>query len=269
MIRCAVTVSLVPEVRGGPFVFWDDLANACREARALGFDAIEVFPPSAEAIDTALLRQLLEDHGLALAAVGTGAGWVRQRLSLTAADASTRVKARNFIRQIVDLSGSFGAPAIVGSMQGRHGEGVSADQARGWLREAFTDLGTHARRYDVPLLYEPLNRYETNLCNTMAQGLDLIRECGNVQLLADLFHMNIEESNSSLALREVDARLGHVHFVDSNRRAAGFGQIDYRPIAQALEAIGYNGFLSAEALALPDSSGAARRTIQTFHSYFR
>ena len=49
MIQCSVTVSLVPEVRGGPFVFWDDLAAGCRKAKALGFDAVEVFPPGQDA----------------------------------------------------------------------------------------------------------------------------------------------------------------------------------------------------------------------------
>ena len=31
MIRSAVTVSLVPEARGGPFVFWDDLPADIRD----------------------------------------------------------------------------------------------------------------------------------------------------------------------------------------------------------------------------------------------
>ena len=33
MIRSSVTISLVPEARGGPFVFWDDHHAACRFAR--------------------------------------------------------------------------------------------------------------------------------------------------------------------------------------------------------------------------------------------
>src|SRR4051794_31277056 len=99
----AVTVSLVEEARGGPFVFWFDLAAACRQAQALGFDAVEVFPPGPDAVDPKALRHLLNDNGLSLAAVGTGAGWVRRKLHLTLPDAGARQQAREFIRGIIDL----------------------------------------------------------------------------------------------------------------------------------------------------------------------
>ena len=56
-IKSCVTISLVKEARGGPFVFWDDLAASCRKAAALGFDAVEVFPPAPDAVDPAELRR--------------------------------------------------------------------------------------------------------------------------------------------------------------------------------------------------------------------
>src|SRR5262249_44484089 len=147
--RSAVTVSLVPEARGGPFVFWDDLPSACREAREIGFDAVEVFPPAPDAIAPGALRTLLDDNGLALAAVGTGAGWVKHRLHLALPDASARGRAREFIRRMIDFAGALGAPAIIGSMQGRSGDGVDAATAARFLNEALSDLGEHARQYDV------------------------------------------------------------------------------------------------------------------------
>src|SRR5687767_9123971 len=121
MIKSAVTVSLVPQARGGPFVFWDDLPASCKQAKQLGFDAIEIFPPSADAIEPQLLRALLGDNGLALAAVGTGAGKVVHSLTLSSPDAALRKRAKDFICSIIDFGGPFGAPAIIGSMQGRSG----------------------------------------------------------------------------------------------------------------------------------------------------
>jgi sugar phosphate isomerase/epimerase len=271
MIRSSVTVSLVPEARGGPFVFWDDLPAACRKAHELGFDAIEVFPPSADALDAEQLRTLLADYQLSLAAVGTGAGWVKGRLHLTLPDAVSREKARAFIRSIIDFAGSLGAPAIIGSMQGRSGEDVDHATATGYLSESLDLLGDYARQYQVPLIYEPLNRYETNLANTVEAGGRLLDGLStrNVVLLADLFHMNIEEANVPEAIRRGGRRIGHLHFVDSNRRAAGLGHLDFAPIAAALVETGYDGFASAEALSWPDADSAARQTMSAFRQYFR
>jgi len=271
VIRASVTISLVPEARGGPFMFWDDLADACRKSRELGFDGVEVFPPAANAVDVHQLGKLLTDNGLSLAAVGTGAGWVKQRLHLSLPVAAARQRARAFIRSIIDLAGALHAPAIIGSMQGRSGDGVDHATATAWLAEALEDLGTHARQYRVPLLLEPLNRYETNLVNTVAAGLHLLRGLAteNVMLLADFFHMNIEEADLAAALRSGAGRIGHVHFVDSNRRPAGLGHLDFHSLAKALDDIAYHGFASAEALPYPDPDAAARQTIQTFRKHFR
>lgn len=271
MIRSAVTVSLVPEARGGPFVFWDDLAAACRKAQQLGFDAVEIFAESGEALRKLPIRQLLADHGLALAAVGTGAGWVKHRLHLVLPDAGQRRQACDFIRSLIDEGGAFGAPAIIGSMQGRWGDGVDLATAEGWLVESLTALGEHARQYQVPLLFEPLNRYETNLCHTIERGVKLIQMGGstNVKLLADLFHMNIEEANTPASLRAGGQHIGHVHFVDSNRRPAGLGHIDFPPVFRALREIGFRGFASAEAFPYPDSNTAARQTIGQFQALTR
>lgn len=270
-IQSCVTISLVPQARGGPFVFWDDLAAGCRQAAALGFDAVEVFPPSPDAVDPAELRGLLAGHGLKLAAVGTGAGWVVQRLTLTHAEASQRANAQAFVKSIIDFAGPFGAPAIIGSMQGRFGDGVSREDGLGYLADALNALGEHAAQYGAPLLYEPLNRYETNFVNTQADGVRLLESLstGNVKLLADLFHMNIEETDLAGAIRQSAGAIGHVHFVDSNRRPAGLGHLDFGPIAVALESIGYVGYASAEALPYPDPEAAARQTIESFRRYFR
>ncbi len=270
MIRSAVTVSLVEEARGGPFVFWHDLPGACKKAQALGFDAIELFPPGPDAVDPQRLRLRLNDHGLALAAVGTGAGWVKHRLTLTHADPAARAEARAFVRSIIDFAGPFHAPAIIGSMQGRSGPDVGRPTALGYLADALEDLGEHARQYGVPLLYEPLNRYETDLATTIDAGASLLGSLSttNVRLLADLFHMNIEETDLADAIRAGGPRIGHLHFVDSHRRPAGTGHLDFGPIAEALVEIGYDGYASAEAFPHPNPEAAAEQTILAFRQTF-
>ncbi len=265
-MKSAITVTLVPETRGGPFVFSAGLADGFTRAAALGFDAVEIFPPSAAETDAGEIAALGATHGLRVAAVGTGAGWVRHKLRLTDPDPGIRRRAIKFVADLVDLAGKLGAPAIIGSMQGRAEGVVTREQALGWLAEALEELGPRAQAHGVPLLYEFLNRYETNLCTNVAEALALIGplRTTNVQLLCDLFHMNIEEVDVPGALRLAGPRVGHVHFADSNRRAAGLGHTNFVPIVAALRETGYAGHLSAEVLAQPDAQTAASQTIAAF-----
>ena len=265
-MKSAVTISLVTEAHGGPFVFWDGLEAGFAKAAEFGFDAVEIFPPSADDLDAREVKRLGETHHLKVAAIGTGAGWVKHKLRLTDPDATVRRRAQEFVGAMVDLAGSLGAPAIIGSMQGRWGEGVTREQALGWLAEALEQLGPRAHAQGVPLLYEPLNRYETNLFTRVAEAREFLLplRTQNVKLLCDLFHMNIEEASIPDALRQAGALLGHVHFADSNRQAIGCGHTAMPPIIQALREIGYTGYLSAEVFALPDSDTAAKQTIKAF-----
>ena len=271
MVKSAVTVSLVEEARGGPFVLWDGLAAGCATAAELGYDAIEIFAPGPDAVSGDELRPLLQQHNLSVAAVGTGAGMVKHGLSLTSTDAGERDKAKAFVKSMIDVGGPYGAPAIIGSMQGKWGGDLSGDAALELLREALNELGEHATQYNIPLIYEPLNRYETNLVTTVADGVALMQSLStnNVKLLADLFHMNIEETNLADAIRAGGDHIGHIHFVDSNRRPAGLGHMEYGPIAAAIKEIGYDKFLSAEAFPYPDSQAAAKQTIDKFQELFR
>jgi sugar phosphate isomerase/epimerase len=265
-MRSAITVCLVPEAKAGPFVFHGDLEFSCNRAAETGFDAIELFPGSADEIDSHLLRQVLHRNRLQLAAMGTGAGWVRHKLALTSPDPAVRHRALQFIGAIIDLAGGFGAPAILGSMQGRAEGEVSRDQALVWLAEALEQLAPRAAAHGVPFLLEPLNRYESNLLNTVAQALPFLASLRtrNVRLLCDLFHMNIEEPLVTDALLQAAPVLGHIHFADSNRHAIGRGHTNLDAIAAMLRQIGYDGYLSAEVLPLPDPMEAARQTITSF-----
>jgi len=270
MIEAAVTISLTSEARGGPFVFWDDLAAGCAKAAELGFRAVEIFPRAAEEMQARKLKQLLLRHRLKLAAVGTGAGWLLHKLSLANPQARVRREAQQFIANIIDFAAGFGAPAIIGSMQGRVENDTTREQALTWVRESLDQLGERALQRRVPLLLEPLNRYETNLLNRVADGVSLLEslETKNVKLLCDLFHMNIEEASIPAALRAAGKHLGHIHWADSNRQAIGFGHTATTPIVKALCALDYAGYISAEILPLPNSEAAARQTMKSYLSCF-
>ncbi|MCU0708337.1 MAG: sugar phosphate isomerase/epimerase [Pirellula sp.] len=263
-MQSAITVSLVPQAVRGPFVFHGNFADSARVASRIGFDAIEIFPPFADALNTAETQSVLADCGLSLAALGTGAGWLVHRRSLAHPDHQARSEAIDFVRRIMDVASEFHAPAIIGSMQGKSGDGVTLDQARGLLRESLEALDAHAAASNGKLLYEPLNRYETDQCNTLEQGAAMIRDLPNVRLLADWFHMNIEEADMAQALRQFGSAIGHIHFADTNRRAVGLGHLDAQPLIQTLRQIGYTGYLSAEVFPYPTSEEAARQTADAY-----
>jgi len=270
MIKTAITVSLVEQARGGPFVLWDGVEKGCQTAARLGYDAIELFAPGPDVVPVATLKELLRSNNIDIAAVGTGAGMVIHQLNLCDPDSGRRDQAKAFIQSMIQYGAQLGVPAIIGSMQGRWGGDISRDQAFDWLRSALNDLGEIAGNEGVPLIYEPLNRYETNMCNTVAQGVELCDSLAtkHVKLLADVFHMGIEEANPAEAMTAGKGYIGHVHFVDSNRSAAGMGHLDLDAIAKALSETGYDRYVSAECFPKPDAETAAKNTIEAYKRLF-
>ena len=267
-MKTAVTLCRVAEAAAGPFVFHHALADGFAKAATHGFDSVELFFPGPDAHSIAEISELQQKHGLGIAAVGTGAGMVKHGLSLTHPDPSKREAALKFIIEMVELGGRLQAPAILGSMQGRWGGDITRDQALSWLADALKVIGEAAGNFDVPFIYEPLNRYETNLINRVGEAADWVHanDLHNIVLLADMFHMNIEEANIADAMRAGGDLIGHVHYADSNRSAMGMGHTDPAPVIAALKEIGYNDYLSAEIFPLPDPDTAAAQTLRSIRS---
>jgi sugar phosphate isomerase/epimerase len=119
------------------------------------------------------------------------------------------------------------------------------EEDREVLLEGLAQLGGHP---EALLFLEPLNRYEDHMVNTVAQAADLIRAAGapGVRILADTYHMNIEEDDPCAALREAGDLLGAVHVSDSNRGQPGTGHVDFEAVVATLRDIGFDGVLSVE-----------------------
>ena len=270
-MKSCITISLVPSLKGGPWVLWGNLEKCVRDAARLGFDSVELFTDGPHVENHEEFSILLEETGLSVGAVGTGAGKVLHGLTLTHRSKEIRLKALAFIHEMIEFGAKYNAPAIIGSMQGSHGDGVTREQALDWLGHSLQELGQHAHNEGVTLIYEPLNRYETNLFNLYLETCDFIDHLSTngVSLLADLFHMNIEEENIAESIKANANKLGHVHFADSNRRPIGYGHTEIEPISRCIKEIGYSGYVSAEAFAWPDPVAAAQKTIDSFRKFFQ
>ena len=111
---------------------------------------------------------------------------------------------------------------------------------------------------------EPLNRYETDLVHTVAEGLELVERVGadNFGLLLDTFHMNIEEPVIEDSIRACGDRIFHFHVADSNRWYPGAGHLDFEAILETLAGHRVTGASSpGEFKPLPDADTAAERSI--------
>jgi sugar phosphate isomerase/epimerase len=124
----------------------------------------------------------------------------------------------------------------------------SEDEDRKVLIEALHELGGEAHRLGVEIYLEPLNRYEDHMVNRLADAVSLVTEVGlpSVKVVADFYHMNIEEVDIAVSLQAALPHLGHVQVSDSNRLEPGAGHLDWRPGIAVLEESGYDGYLALE-----------------------
>jgi sugar phosphate isomerase/epimerase len=169
------------------------------------------------------------------------------------------------VRGHVDFAAQVGAAVTIGSLSGKLGE--RRDQ-RSKALESLAEVCGLALRAGVIVLLEPLNRYECDYLNTQADGMLAASEIGapNLKLLADTFHMNIEEADIPASLKAAGNLVGHVHLADTNRQAPGHGHLDVAAVLKTLDEMGYRGYLSFEVLPLPTPAQAIRDGMDTIHA---
>jgi len=117
------------------------------------------------------------------------------------------------------------------------------------LVELVKELADAAAQSGTLLLLEPLNRYETHLLRRLQDAVDIIELAGapeGVAIMADFFHMNIEEPRMEQSIREAGKWVKHVHLADSIRWLPGYGHTDFRPGFAALKEIGFDGYMALE-----------------------
>lgn len=124
----------------------------------------------------------------------------------------------------------------------------SSEESHAKLVESLTELGRHGERVGATVFLEPLNRYEDYLINTLADAVAAVEEVGSsaVAVIADTFHMAIEEADIGAAIRAAGPHIRHVQLGDTDRLEPGHGHYDWSETLNALEAIGYQGWLAME-----------------------
>lgn len=269
-MNTGMAISLTPTSSNAPLLFSGHLEEGLKAAANLGFRGVELNILDPKDVDGVALKKLLRQHSLTACALATGQAFGRHGLSLSHAEADVRHKALERLRDHAHLATVLECPITIGLIRGVLPlDQALQEEARKRAIDGLAQFAAYAESLGLNLYLEPINRYETNFINTIAQGLEVIKEIGakNVLLLADTFHMNIEEVDMAEALRSAGDRLGYMHFADSNRHAPGSGHTDFAPILAALRKMGYKGFLTVEILPLPDDFSAAQRSARFFQEH--
>ena len=242
--------------------FKEGLEKNIPKIKRFGYDGVELAVRNPELLDVEWLKSLLEKNNLSVIAIQTGQVFLEEGLSFTDPARDIRIKAIERIKSLVRLAKTLNALVIIGLVRGQRKKEITAEQAEQWLIEAFRECA--AENKEVKLVIEPINRYETNLINTLESGLDILEKVNmkNVGILLDTFHMNIEEPSISKSIAVARENLFHFHIADSNRWYPGAGHINFAEIVNALNQLDYQGFITAEILPLPDPDTAAINTIK-------
>jgi sugar phosphate isomerase/epimerase len=122
------------------------------------------------------------------------------------------------------------------------------EEDRKILAETLSELGEHAEHEGSTIFFEPLNRYEDHMVNRLQQAAAICRDVGSpsVKVMADTFHMSIEEDDLAASIRSTADLIGHVQLGDSGRLQPGIGHLDWPALMEAFRAIGYDGWLAME-----------------------
>lgn len=243
--------------KGAPFLYGGDLVDGLAVAARLGYGGVELHVRAPQELELERLKPSLRESGLRVCALGTGRAYVDDGLSLI--DPATREEALRRLKGFIDAAQGLGAKVIVGCMRGNVPEEGSAGESLRLLGEAMRSADGYAAQKGVTLLIEPINRYENNYLCSVYDAAALIRKHSLVStgILADLFHMNIEERDPVGAIAEHISLISYVHAADSNRMYPGGGHTDFPAVLRALRSGGFSGEISAECLPLPDDETAA------------
>ena len=230
----------------------DTLAHAAR----LGYHGIEIAPftlaPSVTEISAAerqRIRELAARQQIAI----VGLHWLLVKpegLYLNHTDVGIRTRTASYFVELVDCCADLGGTVmVVGSPKHRNVlEGVSYVQAWDWTTATFRDAVKRAEDRGVTICFEPLSPAETNFINTAAEAIEFVKPFNSpaFKIILDVKAMCSEAKPIPQIIRESTPHFAHFHANDKNLKGPGFGDVDFKPIAATLRAVGYDGYVSVE-----------------------
>jgi len=242
------------------------IEDAMAFAKKAGYDGIEIAPFTIAKSVTDISAETRKQIRLQAREIGieiTGIHWVlvqTEGLHLTHPDPEVRKRTGKYFCELVDFCSDLGGKVIVvGSPKQRNlMEGVSYDQAWNWAAEVFRDSVRKAEQRAVTICFEPLAPSETDFINTAEEAIRFTREFNSpcFKIIIDVKAMCSEEKSIPQIIRESWPNFAYFHANDKNLKGPGFGDVDFKPIAAALNEVGYSGYVSVEVFKFEEGAEA-------------
>jgi D-psicose/D-tagatose/L-ribulose 3-epimerase len=226
----------------------EPVEETAARAEHAGFDALELLLNPWEAGVAERARRALRRHGLGCAA---GVAVMRGDRDLTHPEPYLRDAAVSYLLAVVRMTADLGGRAVTlfPASEGRLEPRDDADAERERCIEALRRCTQVAQDLGVTIALEPVCRFETHFVNRIDQAVELARAAGpGIGVVADTFHMNIEEADWERALRAAQPWLVNLHLADNTRQPPGYGSFPWQRLSEVLDEIQFDGYLVAEFL---------------------
>jgi D-psicose/D-tagatose/L-ribulose 3-epimerase len=237
-----------------------DIDQVC----AAGFDYIELRTAEIANLSDADYERLVERMKANGFPVPTTYQFILGKMKITGPDIN-KEEEKAYFQKALDRVAKLGArTVVVGSGTARqYPEGFSKEEAFRQLIDFFKRLGPEARTRQIVIAIEPLRREESNIINSMAEGLQLVEAVNdpNVQLNLDFYHLESEKEDPAIILKAAN-HIAHVHMANPIGRVfpLKWEEYNYAPFFENLRKIGYDKEISVEA-ATKDFPNEAPRAI--------
>jgi len=214
------------------------------KVKSMGFDILEIACENPDLLDIQTIRIMIEENELSAIICGV----FGPDRNICSFDPKLRQNARKYIVWLIDSASILGSQVVCGPMYSAVGKDHLEDRdsrKKEWeLAVSETrEMADYAAGKGIKLAFEPLNRFETDMINTVSQGMTFIHDVGreNVGFHLDTFHMHLEEKSSPDAIRLAGDKIFHFHACENDRGVPGTGQVHWQEIAPALKSTNYQG----------------------------
>ncbi len=231
-------------------MLWSEVGFLERFARAreAGFGAVEFWWPTGEDLDE--VEAAVRDAGLEVALFNFDAGDMPAGDRGFLSDPNRHEQFKENVPVALDLAERLGCPRL-NALVGHDLEGVDTGEQMELARTNVAEAADQAAGADISILIEAVNTFENGpyLLWTTQAAADFVEGVGrdNVRLLYDAYHLQRMQGNLVASLREHSDRVAHIQVADSpDRGEPGTGEINYRFVLEAIEGLGYDGFVGLE-----------------------